>query len=330
MCKLVDEDVLGGLAPRRDGGLLIENSAAAVLAPRFTRISSTSYGADAASIAKRSVVVSQRVPLNAKDIELHGGCRPGNLKNSHVEVRSPRLERFEGKQRADQPAASARNFGELRRRVAFAHQQARSIFDLVGSILEYRTHATDGFGGVRLTAREPGSISVAHNSRNIFALVTFLDDDANGVVRPWEPHRFMERPIRRPNVRRGLPLAVDGSKAARIDGAVGCSLDDLEEILAEIGRVDRVVSSFPAMPRRSRPHRGLSLLLPARPCGNSPPASCGRSRSLVRAVRRARWARCVGCDDCRPSAGRKEHHRRNDEFLHLQIPRIIRSIDLQL
>ena len=171
---------------------------------------------------------------------------------------------------------------QLLRRVAFADQQQ---IDLLGrrTVLE---DVPDRSGMSRrapraLTKREAGSTSVDQMLREAIVGLPLLERHANRLRRPREPQRLVKAPMRGPDFGGGLPLAVNRRKPAGVEDAVARFVAHLEQVLAEVGRVDelraasgpRAVVDDPIERHSVSPRRDA-----ARRCGRSPRASsCSKS-----------------------------------------------------
>jgi len=99
-----------------------------------------------------------------------------------------------------------------------------------------------GRGGRRSTLDEPARRIERHapDLAEQVARIALLDHDADRLVDQWKPQRLGKRPVHALGFGGGLPFAIDGAEAAREPHLPGRAVGDFEQVLAEVGVVERL------------------------------------------------------------------------------------------
>ena len=187
---------------------------------------------------------------------MHAGRRPrnagllrGRTERPDVEVAAPLLEGRDREEELRQPPRVLLELAALGRRVAVAQDQEVHLVRGVPRLLDLEEWAGRGRrGGVdehvlRIEDQRPDL------AEGVFG-VALLQDDLDRPVGGRKAQRLGESAARILRFVRGLPLAVDGREAARIEDAVRLPVDQLEEVLAEVRVVEQPL-------RVTRPGQGL-------------------------------------------------------------------------
>ena len=300
--ELVDEDigregVVGG--HRR---VEVEDAASAVL-PSVDDDLHHVVGGGRRHLAQALVVEVQHVAFRAESVvgraqrrapvdAVRGPRDPALLGRSverpHVEVGLALLEGRDREEQVGQPPGVVVPLPHLGRGVAVAEEQEVHLLAW-RAILHDRPRSPRGRARA-IDRRIPGVDR--HRPRLVEepVVAALLQDDLRGTRRLREAERLVEGAERPLGLIGRLPLAADAREAARVEGAVGGSVDHLEEVLAQVGVVDRTGRGCrPTGPRaRDRPWRS-ALLSRSRYGSSRAGASAAFRRRRKRPRAASRW-----------------------------------------
>src|SRR5438552_488319 len=213
------------------------------------------------------VVEREHVALRIEDVVLHAGGRASVVSGARTMHAALRLHDFEGANVEIFLSALERlgveelghhslhvlvKFRQLRLGVSLADDQ-QVDFLRRRTVLEDAPHLARRLAlrrvdeaGARIDERGPDLLKCA-------VLVALLDDELHRLLRPGEAHRLLDRAGPLLRFVRGHPFTEDRREPARVDCLIRVAIDDLEEVVAEVERVDQAGTA--ARPQSVRDHR---------------------------------------------------------------------------
>ncbi len=252
----MDEHVFGERAAHGCRRLVVEDPAAAV-GPLVDEDLDELVRGGGRRVPQRPVVERQHVAFRVEDVVLRrhrrpavdAGVRPvhaalgrGQLQGAHVKIRPPAPEGLVREQRLDEPRRVSLELRQFRLGVAFTDEQKvhfgfrRAALDQAADPagLHGGRHVDEARCGIHISGPDVGEGPV---------LLTLAHDHPHRACGPGKPQRLVVRPMERPRLCRRFPLAVNRSKAARVQQVSGCRIPHLELVRAEVRRVDQLCAA---------------------------------------------------------------------------------------